>query len=98
MVGSAVAAKYRKHDVVRVAESYLDPGVRGLEGAVVDDSLRDDKRGVGYSIWVYDLDELWFFREDDLEPTSRVERRGDLPHAAVPRRQIDLGTGEGAPS
>jgi hypothetical protein len=88
--------RFAKRDIVWVGQGHIDEHVRGLEGAVIDDTLMDAHEQHSYAVWLYEKGELWYFREGELEGTGRVERRHDVH--VVPHLQHDLESGEGTPS
>src|SRR5690349_18863891 len=93
---TATLRRFAKGDIIRVGQGHIDEHVRGLEGAVIDDTLKDAHEQHTYAVWLHEKGELWYFREGELEATGRVERRLDVHE--VPRLQHDLESGEGTPS
>ena len=84
-------AKFTFYEIVRVI-SYTRPG---SEGAVLGMAQNDDGLWY-YAIALYDDSNLvWNFREDELEPTGRHDRRESFYDEASIRVRVDPETGEG---
>jgi hypothetical protein len=66
----------------------------GQEGAVLG-RAHTDSRGWSYAVHLYELDRTWSFRENELEPTGKMDSRESFYDGTVARVTVDPRTGGG---
>jgi hypothetical protein len=85
-------ARYRFYEVVRVRTQggHYD----GLEGAVLG-IAQDEPGGRGYAVHLYELEEVHYFSEEELESTGKQDKRENFYGGTTVRVIVDPETGEG---
>lgn len=88
--------KYELYEIVQVAatESTISHNVAGLEGAVLGVS-QNEIGDWSYSIHLYSTGEVWFFPEEELEPTGKKDKYESFYDGSSVTVSVDLETGEG---
>jgi hypothetical protein len=77
-------------DIVRVrtTPTTVARETAGLEGVVLGAS-EDGGVVVAYAVHLYDHDQVWMIRAEDLEPTGRRDRRENFYDGASTRVSFD---------
>jgi hypothetical protein len=86
-----VNAKYEFYEIVRVRV----PKKHGEEGTVLGKS-QDGSGKWGYAIYIHSSEEVWNFRENELESTGRMNNREAFYDGTGITVQVDPNTGEGS--
>lgn len=88
-------SKYQFYEVVRVAPSFAGPQhVVGLEGAVLG-MAQDEVGRWSYGVYLYKLERVWSFSQEDLEVTGVMDRRESFYDGPVITVVVDPWTGKG---
>jgi len=91
-------SKYEFYEIVRVAPqgSHDSPGANlaGLEGAVLGKS-QDEHGNWYYAVHIYNLNEVHFLPEQELEPTGRSDKRETFYEGDSMTVTVDPETGAG---
>jgi hypothetical protein len=86
-----VTAKYEFYEIVRIRA----PKKHGEEGTVLGKS-QDSMGKWGYAVYVHSSEEVWNFREDEIESTGRMNNREAFYDGTGITVQVDPTTGEGS--
>jgi hypothetical protein len=88
--------KYQSYEIVRIANtpSTISNKVAGLEGAILG-ANQDEQNGWSYGVHLYKLEEVWFFGEQELEATGRMDKYESFYDGTSITVTVDPHTGEG---
>jgi hypothetical protein len=56
---------------------------------------QDESGNWGYAVFIYAANEVWNFREDELEPTGKMDKRENFYDGSSIGVRVDPDTGEG---